>query len=129
LQISEHSLLPFLSTNPRQSSHQLTQPRQIFNAIFGWNNTATLGSILSYVFYWIVIMVVLVYLKWSEGRFSLFGYHSAAGKRRAENQASNREYSGYEPGLQRYEEKAGSSEGEAETPSVEKSVPVLNVQQ
>lgn len=99
--------------------------RQIFNAIFGWHNTATLGSVLSYVFYWIVIMVVLVYLKWSEGRLSFFGYKSAAGKRR---EAQSATYIGYEAGENRYEAKAGS-EGEAETPSVEKNVPVLNVQQ
>jgi len=102
--------------------------RQIFNAIFGWHNTATLGSVLSYVFYWIVIMVVLVYLKWSEGRLSFFGYKSAAGKRREAQSAQSATYIGYEAGENRYEAKAGS-EGEAETPSVEKNVPVLNVQQ
>jgi len=74
-------------------------------------------------------MVVLIYLKWSEGRFSLFGYQSAAGKRRTEQQALSREYTGYTAGKQRYEDKSGSSEGDAESPSVEKGVPVLNVQQ
>ncbi|BGP23525.1 high-affinity iron transporter [Rhodotorula toruloides] len=54
----------------------------IFNALLGWQNTATLGSVLSYVFYWILIIVSLIYLKWSEGRTSFFGIHSAAGKRR-----------------------------------------------
>jgi hypothetical protein len=29
--------------------------RQLFNAIFGWNNTATLGSVLIYVFYWLAV--------------------------------------------------------------------------
>ena len=49
---------------------------QIFNAILGWNNTATLGSILSYVFYWLLIIVTLIYLKWEEGRVTFFGKKS-----------------------------------------------------
>lgn len=38
------------------------------------------GTILSYVFYWIAVIVVLVYMKWSEGRTTIFGYESRAGK-------------------------------------------------
>ena len=38
----------------------------VFNSVFGWQNTATLGSVLSYVFYWIMVIVVLVYLKYKE---------------------------------------------------------------
>lgn len=40
----------------------------IFNAIFGWTNSATIGSVLSYVFYWLAVMVVLVIMKWMEVR-------------------------------------------------------------
>ncbi|KAG1900308.1 iron permease FTR1 [Suillus fuscotomentosus] len=54
----------------------------IFNAVLGWENTATLGSVLSYVFYWIVVIVVLVRMKFQEGRTKLFGWESAAGTRR-----------------------------------------------
>ncbi|KAI0032123.1 iron permease FTR1 [Vararia minispora EC-137] len=54
----------------------------IFNSIFGWTNSATLGSVLSYVFYWVAVIVVLVYLKFKEGRTKLFGFESAAGKER-----------------------------------------------
>ncbi|KAK4058262.1 high-affinity iron permease [Microbotryomycetes sp. JL221] len=54
----------------------------IFNAILGWTNNATVGTILSYVFYWIAVIVALVYMKWSEGRTSFFGIHSKAGHRR-----------------------------------------------
>ncbi|GAA5833546.1 hypothetical protein JCM5353_007957 [Sporobolomyces roseus] len=54
----------------------------IFNAILGWTNNASIGSILSYVFYWIVAIVALAYMKWSEGRTTIFGYKSAAGHRR-----------------------------------------------
>ncbi|BGP14690.1 hypothetical protein JCM10213_006230 [Rhodosporidiobolus nylandii] len=60
----------------------------IFNAILGWQNTATLGSILSYTFYWLLVIVSLVYMKWSEGRTGgIFGIQSAAGKRRQEKKA------------------------------------------
>ncbi|VDB91672.1 unnamed protein product [Peniophora sp. CBMAI 1063] len=55
---------------------------QVFNALFGWTNSATLGSVLGYVFYWIAAIVILIYLKFKEGRTRLFGYESAAGKAR-----------------------------------------------
>ncbi|KAJ9107945.1 hypothetical protein QFC19_002688 [Naganishia cerealis] len=51
---------------------------QIFNAIFGWNNNASIGTILGYCMYWIAIMVALIYIKWSEGRVTFFGYGSKA---------------------------------------------------
>ncbi|KAF8156787.1 Ftr1 protein [Crassisporium funariophilum] len=54
----------------------------IFNAIFGWTNNATIGTILSYVFYWLAVIVVLIYMKHTEGRTKLLGRESAAGVRR-----------------------------------------------
>ena len=54
----------------------------IFNAILGWTSTATYGTILSYVFYWLVIAVTLMYLKFKEGRMALFGRKSQAAKDR-----------------------------------------------
>ncbi|KAJ6572030.1 iron permease FTR1/Fip1/EfeU [Mycena capillaripes] len=54
----------------------------VFNAIFGWTNSATLGSVLSYVFYWIAVIVTLIVMKYREGRSKLFGRESAAGTRR-----------------------------------------------
>ncbi|KAM6492601.1 iron permease FTR1 [Amanita muscaria] len=54
----------------------------IFYAIFGWTSSATYGSILSYVFYWVVVMVTLIYLKFKEGRTTLLGKESKAGIRR-----------------------------------------------
>jgi high-affinity iron transporter len=33
----------------------------IFNAILGWNNTATIGSIVSYCLYWILVAAYLIY--------------------------------------------------------------------
>ncbi|KAF9809805.1 hypothetical protein IEO21_07248 [Rhodonia placenta] len=56
----------------------------IFGAIFGWTNSATVGSVVSYVAYWVAVIVVLVYLKFKEGRTTLLGKESAAGVRRRE---------------------------------------------
>lgn len=50
----------------------------------GWNNNATIGTILSYIFYWLSVVVALVYMKWSEGRFQILGIKSAAWQRRQE---------------------------------------------
>lgn len=41
---------------------------QIFNAILGWSNTATIGTITSYCLYWIMIALALVYMHWKEKR-------------------------------------------------------------
>jgi high-affinity iron transporter len=91
--------------------HLLTsQPGwQIFNAILGWNNTATQGTILAYVFYWLVIVVTLIYLKWSEGRFSIFGFKSEVAKQREMNR------------IEKATSRAGSGSGsdEPETPGMD----------
>ncbi|EJU01305.1 Ftr1 protein [Dacryopinax primogenitus] len=50
----------------------------IFNAILGWNNTATVGSVVAYCGFWILVILILGYLKWSEGRGHLLGWKSAA---------------------------------------------------
>ncbi|KAL4267836.1 oxidase-dependent Fe transporter (OFeT) family protein [Pleurotus pulmonarius] len=54
----------------------------IFGALFGWSNNASLGTVLSYVFYWIAVIAVLIYMKFNEGRTKLMGYESSAGGRR-----------------------------------------------
>lgn len=38
----------------------------IFNAIFGWNNTATYGSVISYNMYWVAVMTGFLLLKFHE---------------------------------------------------------------
>ncbi|KAK9382241.1 iron permease FTR1/Fip1/EfeU [Kockiozyma suomiensis] len=38
----------------------------IFNALFGWQNSATYGSVISYNLYWIAIMVAVVLLLYKE---------------------------------------------------------------
>jgi high-affinity iron transporter len=61
-----------------------------------------------YIFYWLVIVVTLIYLKWSEGRFAVFGRKSRAGKLR-DAKAEER----------RVSDSTGSSSGVAETPGIE----------
>ncbi|CDH55156.1 plasma membrane iron permease [Lichtheimia corymbifera JMRC:FSU:9682] len=41
---------------------------QIFNAILGWNNTATIGTIVSYCLYWVLVAACLVYMYYKERR-------------------------------------------------------------
>jgi high-affinity Fe2+/Pb2+ permease len=45
----------------------------IFNALFGWTNSATYGSVLSYNFYWIAVIVGFLALRFREthGRWPL----------------------------------------------------------
>jgi hypothetical protein len=79
------SLPPHLSVN--YGNPEITTGNggwMIFNAILGWNNTATYATVLSYVFYWIAIFCSLVYLKWKEGRTAPLGFKSQALKDRGE---------------------------------------------
>lgn len=62
----------------------------MFNAIFGWTNSATIGTVLAYMFYWLAAIVCLIYLKFKEGRTKVFGRESAAGVRRRERGALRR---------------------------------------
>lgn len=48
---------------------------------------ATLGAVPAYVFYWILAIALLVWMKYSEGRTRVLGWDSAAGKRRREEKA------------------------------------------
>lgn len=38
----------------------------VFNALLGWQNTATYGSVISYNIYWLVLMVVLLLMLYEE---------------------------------------------------------------
>jgi high-affinity iron transporter len=42
----------------------------IFNAILGWQNSATYGSVIGYNLYWLIIIVGFVALRWREKRGS-----------------------------------------------------------
>ncbi|KYK55207.1 putative iron transferase [Drechmeria coniospora] len=47
----------------------------IFNAILGWTNSATYGSVIAYNVYWIFVIVMFIVLRWREtkGRWPLVG--------------------------------------------------------
>lgn len=49
----------------------------------------TVGTVLSYVFYWLAAIAALVALKWREGRVRIFGFESAAGKARRFRREAN----------------------------------------
>lgn len=42
----------------------------IFNSLFGWQNTATYGSVISYNLYWIVVIAGFLFMGWKENRDS-----------------------------------------------------------
>ncbi|KAI6115100.1 iron permease FTR1 [Pisolithus croceorrhizus] len=64
---------------------------EIFNAVLGWQNSATLGSVISYALYWLAVVATLVFLKFKEGRTKLFGYESSYAKRRRSARERNQE--------------------------------------
>ena len=68
--------------NPEDTTGAESQGWLIFGAIFGWTNSATIGSVLSYIFYWLTAIVLLVFMKWREGRMAFFGRRSARGVER-----------------------------------------------
>jgi len=68
--------------NPESTTD--SQGWSIFGAIFGWTNSATYGSVLSYVAYWIAVILALVVMKWKEGRIRVFGWESRLYKERKE---------------------------------------------
>ncbi|KLO19811.1 iron permease FTR1 [Schizopora paradoxa] len=72
--------------NPEDTSGNSGEGWLIFGAIFGWTNSATLGTVLSYVFYWLVAIGILIHMKWSEGRTSVFGRKSRRGREREARQ-------------------------------------------
>ena len=47
----------------------------IFNAILGWTNSATYGSVLSYNFYWLAVILWFMLMRYKEnhGHFPLLG--------------------------------------------------------
>ena len=38
----------------------------IFNSLFGWTNSATYGSVLSYNLYWVLVMVSFAVMRFQE---------------------------------------------------------------
>lgn len=54
----------------------------IFAGVFGWNNTGSILTVMVYISYWLVACATLVFMKWHEGRCTLFNLSSAARKAR-----------------------------------------------
>ncbi|WWD01513.1 hypothetical protein V866_008457 [Kwoniella sp. B9012] len=61
---------------------------QLAQAVVGWNNTGTVWTVSTYMFYWLLITFTLVKAKYKEGRTSLCGQLS---KRGWEREFSRRE--------------------------------------
>ncbi|KAH7406842.1 plasma membrane iron permease-like protein [Phaeosphaeria sp. MPI-PUGE-AT-0046c] len=40
----------------------------IFNSLFGWQNSATYGSVISYNLYWLVVIVGFLFMGWKESK-------------------------------------------------------------
>jgi high-affinity iron transporter len=94
--------------NRRKSNPQLNGGGGwgIFNALLGWQNSATYGSVIGYNAYWIVVIAGFVWMRISERR----GGAGAAADGHSAKAASGA--GGLESGLQRKEsDRASSSEG------------------
>ncbi|KAF2015124.1 plasma membrane iron permease [Aaosphaeria arxii CBS 175.79] len=57
-------------------SGELDHGWDVFNALLGWENTATYGSVLSYNFYWIFIIVSVWLMRYQERHGSIPGTRS-----------------------------------------------------
>lgn len=40
----------------------------IFNSLFGWQNSATYGSVISYNLYWLVVIIGFLFMGWKESK-------------------------------------------------------------
>jgi high-affinity iron transporter len=40
----------------------------VFNSLFGWQNSATIGSVVSYCLYWVVVIVAFLAMGYNERR-------------------------------------------------------------
>ncbi|KAF9107172.1 high-affinity iron permease, partial [Mortierella sp. AM989] len=44
---------------------------QLMNALFGWSNVASIGSVVCYIVYWLVVIVVLIHMKLKRKRHAV----------------------------------------------------------
>ena len=65
----------------------------IFNALFGWENSATYGSVLSYNFYWIAVIIAFLVMRYNEkkGHWPLMKTKAVAGDRKESGDSSSEE--------------------------------------
>ncbi|RUS21839.1 iron permease FTR1/Fip1/EfeU [Endogone sp. FLAS-F59071] len=90
----------------------------IFNAILGWNNTATIGTLTGYAGYWVVVSASLVFLKFKAQRRE---------RRRAER--NNAEVAEIWEGMTVTETKSSSEKGSPEKAHRDEVQGVLDEQQ
>lgn len=75
----------------------------IFNAILGWQNSATYGSVLSYNLYWLTVLVAFVWMRYSEKRGNGATHEEAESSSRdephgvVEDSAEKKDSSGIQP--------------------------------
>lgn len=81
----------------------------IFNSLFGWQNSATYGSVLSYNFYWIAVILGFLAMRYNErnGHWPLTMPKKAADTKRGSNASS------YEAGLVEYQRKVDDGDAVA----------------
>ncbi|CAE6472430.1 unnamed protein product [Rhizoctonia solani] len=75
----------------------------VFNAILGWSNNGSIGTVVSYIVYWLVAILALVRMKHKEGRTTIVDklmgatgfsrFRDAIGQRNVERRAQNSELS------------------------------------
>ncbi|CAK9784296.1 iron permease FTR1 [Cutaneotrichosporon oleaginosum] len=115
--------------NPETGSPTTNGGWQIFNAIFGWNNNASLGTILGYCFYWIAVMAALIYYKWTEGRVTCGGRVKSAAAKRLEARREERlaAANAYDAGVYESKHDGDSATQGSGTPPEEKNKRDLTV--
>lgn len=59
----------------------------IFNALFGWTNSATYGSVIAYIIYWVVVILVFFAMRYNEknGHWPFLTAKSSLGSDRSSN--------------------------------------------
>ncbi|WRT67038.1 uncharacterized protein IL334_004004 [Kwoniella shivajii] len=62
---------------------------QLAQAVIGWNNTGTIWTVSTYILYWVLITLTLVYAKYKEGRAALCGHLSKRGWEREYQKREN----------------------------------------
>ena len=81
----------------------------IFNALFGWQNSATYGSVISYNIYWLAVIIGFLLLRYNEthGHWPLMKPKVSTEDRKSSNGSSNEEEA---EGI-KYPEKAADGNG------------------
>jgi high-affinity iron transporter len=58
----------------------------IFNSLFGWQNSATYGSVISYNLYWLVVIVGFLYMGYRERKSSTVAHVEESKSEESESQ-------------------------------------------